>query len=211
MITPLQYETYFENLQDGKRSNCSSKISQLVEKQVPVEVIYEDLFKTSHYNIGELWEQNKISVASENMATALTETLMTQLYPIIFNSQRVGKKIIVACVANELHQVGAKMIADIFEMYGWDFYFIGASTPLEDLINFIENNKPDVLGLSLSIYFNMNILLDSYSKIRNKYPNLPIIIGGQAFRFGGSNLISGEKTFYIKSITDLKKLIETNL
>jgi len=42
------------------------------------------------------------------------------------------------------------MVADMLEMNGWDGYFIGANTPLPELIRFIESKNPDLIGLSLS-------------------------------------------------------------
>jgi methanogenic corrinoid protein MtbC1 len=45
------------------------------------------------------------------------------------------------------------MIADIFELNGWDGYFLGANMPVHELIKFIDDKKPDLLDLSLSIYF----------------------------------------------------------
>lgn len=188
MIENETYEKYFNYLIIGAKNECIAIFNEVLRKNVPVEEIYTQLFQRSLYQVGEYWEMNKISVATEHMATAITESLMIRLQPQLFITERTGKKAVIACVANEYHQVGAKMVADIFEMYGWDGYFIGANTPFAELIRFLESKNPDVVGLSLSIYYNLPVLKKTIANIRQHFPELPIIVGGQAFRWGGNEI-----------------------
>lgn len=188
MIENETFEKYFNYLIIGAKNECIAIFNEVLRKNVPVEEIYTQLFQRSLYQVGEYWEMNKISVATEHMATAITESLMIRLQPQLFITERTGKKAVIACVANEYHQVGAKMVADIFEMYGWDGYFIGANTPFAELIRFLESKNPDVVGLSLSIYYNLPVLKKTIANIRQHFSELPIIVGGQGFRWGGSEI-----------------------
>jgi methanogenic corrinoid protein MtbC1 len=213
MIDEATYEAYFKHLIGGNKAGCLSIVESLNNQDAEVEIIYTQLFQRSLYQVGDYWERNLISVATEHMATAITENMMIRLHPRLFNTDRVGKKAVVACIANEYHQVGAKMIADIFEMNGWDGYFIGANTPFNELTRFIEENKPDVIGLSLSIYFNIPELASTLSAIRAKFPETNIITGGQAFRWGGFEVLEQfNNVQYIGSIKSLEEYIrkETN-
>lgn len=185
-ISNSTYEAYFQKLIKGDKIGCVQIVDELINKNTSVEVIYTELFQHALYKVGEYWEMNKISVATEHMATAITENLMMRLQPMLFSTERIGKKTVIACVANEHHQVGAKMIADIFELNGWDGYFIGANTPFVELIRFMDSQRPDLLGLSLSIYANMPKLVLSIEQIQKSFPHLPILVGGQAFRWGGA-------------------------
>jgi MerR family transcriptional regulator, light-induced transcriptional regulator len=202
------YLRYFNALLKGNRVMCRELVMELVEKGTEIGDIYEFLFRHSLYQVGELWERNKISVATEHMATAITESMMVALQPYFFASERIGKRAVIACVANEFHQVGAKMIADTFEMSGWDTFFIGSNTPANELLRFIETNKPDVAGLSLSIYFNFDVLKNALGLIRKEFPGLPVLLGGQAFRWGGTEIINDhEKAFYVDSTHALQDFI----
>lgn len=188
MIDKETYNRYFESLIKGAKNECVAIFDEVLKNNIPVEIIYTQLFQPSLYQVGEYWEMNKISVATEHMATAITENLMIKLQPQLFSTERIGKKAVIACVANEYHQVGAKMIADIFEMNGWDGYFIGANTPVTELIRFLKSKNPDLLGLSLSIYYNLPELKNTIAIIRQHFPDLPILVGGQAFRWGGTEI-----------------------
>jgi methanogenic corrinoid protein MtbC1 len=208
MIQNETYNNYFNHLIKGEKSQCVAIVDELINQNLTVETIYTQLFQRALYQVGEYWEKNLISVATEHIATALTENLMTRLQPQLFTIERTGKKAVIACVANEYHQVGAKMIADIFEMYGWDGYFVGANTPVPDLIRFLETQQPDLVGLSLSIYFNMNELKNTVAQIRQQIPQIPILVGGQAFRWGGAEIIQQfDKVEYLSGIATLEKYI----
>src|SRR6056297_251223 len=99
------YKEYIEHLIKGNKNGCDRIVSQLLDDNTPVQVIYEKLFQRSLYEIGSLWETNKISVAVEHLATSITERLMTRLYPIIFQAEKTSKLSIISCIANEYHQI----------------------------------------------------------------------------------------------------------
>lgn len=91
---------------------------------------------------------------------------------------------VVACVADEYHQLGARMIADFCEMRGWRGHFLGANTPLPDLLQVLATKRPTMLGLSLSIHTNLPRLLAAVEAVEHAHPDLPILVGGQALRWG---------------------------
>ena len=58
--------------------------------------------------------------------------------------------VVVASVEDELHQVGGKMVADVFEMHGWDSFYLGSNTPISEMVRFAKERCPDAVGLSLT-------------------------------------------------------------
>ena len=101
------------------------------------------------------------------------------------------------------------MAADIFEMHGWDCFYLGASVPGEELIRFVGEKEPDVVGLSLSVYFHLEDLKRTLDLLRKEFNALPILVGGQAFRVGGKSVIEPyPKIFYVPSLDALEEWIE---
>jgi methanogenic corrinoid protein MtbC1 len=172
--------------------------------------LYEQVIKTALYEVGKLWENNKISVATEHMATAISEGILNELFELIITDKKFNHKVVVACVENELHQVGVKMVADVFEMHGWESYFLGTGIPLNELIRYISEVKPDILAISLSIYFNFTNLIKMVNEIKKIFPTLTIIIGGQAFSSSNKELPEQLKdTLLIPDLYLLKQFIKT--
>jgi methanogenic corrinoid protein MtbC1 len=117
-----------------------------------------------------------------------------------------NKSILLSCVYNEQHLIGLKMVADVFERHGWHTNILGGNTPTKDLIDMALIMKPDIIALSLTLYFNIDNLYDMINQIRKFIPDTLIIIGGQAFtRLNTEN----RKEFYnVKYFNDLYSIEE---
>lgn len=212
MITKEIYDQYLENLVSGNRNKCREIVETLMKANIEIKDLYINLFQTSMYQVGDMWESNQISVATEHLATSITESLMTLIYPNIFSKEHTGKRAIITCIANEFHQIGARMVADIFEINGWDGYFLGTNTPIQDLINFIQIKNPDLVCFSLSVYFNINELIKTLEAVRSQYPKLRIIVGGQAFRWGGKEIAETyTNVLYIDTLDKLENLLKEEM
>ena len=103
MIDP-EYPNFLPALIQGNRSRCTEIVHGLLENRLPVERIYTEFFQRSLYEIGDLWEQNRISVAVEHMATGITENLLSLLYPHVLSRRvPVARKAVISCSVNEYH------------------------------------------------------------------------------------------------------------
>ena len=209
MIEESVYQNYLSALLAGRRSECHDIVQKLLAAPIDIKELYGKLFQRSMYRVGELWENNRITVANEHLATSITESLLNLAYPSIFATERIGKKAVISCSANEFHQVGGKMVADILELNGWDGYFLGANTPPEDMLQYLQEVKPDLVGLSLSILSNIANLQRCIDVVKTDFPNMDLLIGGQAFRWGGTDTIKRYSgTEYIPSLVELEKQIK---
>lgn len=179
---------FLDFLIKGDHTTCS-KMAQDILNASTLNNLYEHILKKSLYDVGEMWEYNKISVATEHLSSAIVETILNEFYSSIISKEKINKTVIVACVENEFHQIGIKMINDIFEVNGWNSYFLGANTPTNELINYAKSINTDMIAISLSIYFHLPILEKMIQEIRKEFPVLPILVGGQGFRHGGKNIL----------------------
>jgi methanogenic corrinoid protein MtbC1 len=189
----------------GNRRACEAVVDKLLDGGAPIKRIYQELLQRALYAIGEYWERNLISVASEHLATAVTEGLMNRVYARITPPPANGRKVIIASVENEFHQVGGKMVADIFELHGWDSFYLGANVPTRDLVRFIHDIQPDMLGLSLSVYMHLTVLKSMLATLTARFPQMPMVVGGQAFRHGGREVTGAyDRVRWIASLDDLE-------
>ncbi|MFO7873944.1 MAG: cobalamin-dependent protein [Bacteroidales bacterium] len=195
-------------LLEGNRQAASGVIHDMTNKNIPVMDIYEQSLKTTLYRIGELWENNEITVAEEHVATSITEAIMNELYYKIVSRTRKPYNVVLGCVETEQHQVGIKMVADVFEMKGWDTWFPGANIPVDDLIRFTKEKQPDMIALSASIHAHMPIM-EKMLKAIHQHFTLPVLVGGQAFLHGGQEITKQfPRTTYIANLQELASHID---
>jgi methanogenic corrinoid protein MtbC1 len=209
VITEEKYKDYLDSLLAGNKNRCKEIVEEHIHRKVDIKDLYTQLFQRSMYKVGELWEHNKISIATEHLATTITQGLLPLVYPIIFAADRIGKRAIITCIANEFHQIGGKMVADIFELNGWDGYFLGANTPSKSLLQILGEKEPDIVGLSISLDQNIPALVKTIELIHSRFKNQNIVVGGRALVNGGADAVKDmKKVLHVTSIYELEKIIK---
>jgi methanogenic corrinoid protein MtbC1 len=141
--------------------------------------LFQNLFTPAMYLIGDLWENNEISVADEHLATGVCDFVLSRLFQISAAETESDKKAMLLCLQGEQHYLGIKMINSLFEENGWQTKYFGASLPLEYALKTALKWKPEVIGLSVSIVYNLP-LLKNYVRTLGALPHKPVIlIGGR--------------------------------
>lgn len=91
----------------------------------------------------------------------------------------------VACsIAGELHEMGIRMLADIFEMEGWDTFYLGANMPNRQLMEALLSYRADLLAISVTLPTHVSHAAQLIQKIRSDkdFSKLKILVGGYPFR-----------------------------
>ncbi len=176
-------QDYLDALLRGERRQASQLILDTVEQGRSVKEIYLHVFQPVQREIGRLWQLNQISVAQEHYCTAATQLVMSQLYRHIFNVERVGRRLVATCVGGELHEIGVRMVADFFEMEGWDTYYLGANTPARDIIQATQERQADILAISVTLTTHLQGVSKLIGQVRAavERTSLRILVGGYPF------------------------------
>ncbi len=175
---------YLQHLLEGKKQDAITLVNKAVEQGTPLGKIYLEVFQDAMYEVGSLWHQGKITVDKEHYCTAVTQNAMAQFYSKIFTTPRKGLTLIACCVGNELHEMGVRMLCDLFELNGWDCVYLGAAVPVESIRKSIEENKPHLIALSVTMpHFldDCKALIDSL-KSESHYQDYKIAVGGRTFQ-----------------------------
>lgn len=208
MISEAVYLEYLSNLLAGNKKECTSIVQTLLAQKVEAKSIFINLFQRSMYRIGKLWEKDKCSVADEHVATKITEGLVELTIAELAGVKNRKKSSIVTCVDKEFHELGARMVAGLFELNGWKTFFVGSNTPNSEILHLISDKKPEVVGISCSFYVNIVRVVKLVKMIKENYPDQRIIVGGQAFSSDlTDDILRYKKVNYIESLDALQKYI----
>jgi len=145
---------------------------------------YENIARPALYRVGHGWENGELSVAQEHLATAMVQTVVANLQGRTLKSGKLLGRVLVASVAGELHDLGARMIAHSFSSDGWEVAFLGANTPINNLIEMTREIRPAFVALSLSMPYYLHLLrriIDEF-KADAELCKIPIMVGGLVFR-----------------------------
>ena len=182
LMGPLLERYVGAQLAGDRRAALRVVVDEGLGRGVPVPTLYLDLIQAAQYRIGELWQANRITVAQEHLATAISQVALAELYRALPTQPPNGRGALVACVGGELHDLGTRMTADFFEMAGFQVRYLGASVPTDSLVAMVRESPPDLLVLSVTMSFHLNTLREAVCRTRAAAGDrLHLALGGQAF------------------------------
>lgn len=149
--------------------------------RIPLEEIYEDILMEVMREVGELWHQNLITVDKEHYCTTTTQMILSSFYPRIFGTPTHDRKIITCCVGSELHEMGGRMVSDLFAYHGWDSIYLGAAVPLPSLLHAVREHQPELVALSVTMPQYLQVCRDAVLALKEEFPSVRVTVGGRAF------------------------------
>ena len=156
-------------------------LSEGVGRGVAIPVLQRSVLREAQREIGRLWQENRISVAQEHMATAISKTVLSYLYEAARRAPSNGKRVLVSCVEGELHDFPARLVADGLDLAGFEVRFLGADVPTQHLVSRVASDPPDLVALSATMSFTLPALQDAVQQLRAQAGiRMPIMIGGAA-------------------------------
>jgi methanogenic corrinoid protein MtbC1 len=173
---------YLTALLDGDRQRAASLVLKEVKAGTSVKEVYLNVFQRTQHEIGRLWQINRITVAEEHYCTAATQLIMAQFYPHIFSTPKIGRRLVAACVNGELHEISVRMIADFFELAGWDTYYLGANVPGASIADMVLRQRAHVVGISATLTTNLGAVAALIKALRSSSSaNIKVLVGGAPF------------------------------
>ncbi|MDH3312285.1 MAG: cobalamin-dependent protein [Nitrosopumilus sp.] len=167
----------YKKLTDGNIQECV-KIFEEYVKIFNTSDFFDKILKPVMYQIGEDWANNKISIATEHVASNIALTLVKIIMDKVSGS-RNKEKILICVPLGEEHHLGCDVLETYLSIKGYKVYNIGTSIPTESILTFIENDKPDAVLISITIEDNLLAGQRLVKKIKDQY-KIPIVIGGRA-------------------------------
>jgi len=167
----------------GNHRKCLSIAKETVSTGKDITPFYLQIIQPVMYEVGMLWERGEISVAQEHLASAIVGRVMASATMQEIVPDRVMAKAVVTAAPNEFHEIGAWMISDIFEHAGWEVRYLGANTPVNDLVELLRSFHPKVIAVSVTMPFNILKAKDIINTIKGdvELNKILVVIGGRAF------------------------------
>jgi methanogenic corrinoid protein MtbC1 len=183
MIEEELIARYLEPLLRGDRKACRSVIEETMQKGVPANSIYTEMIWPVMVEIENLSRRDKISTIQEHLATRVNRTIIDQLQNKLPRRPQKNKKIAICCATEEIQELGAQMMTDLFESDGWEVRFLGGGLTNEDILSFANEYVPDILliyGTTPKQAPEVRRLIDTVKSV-NAWPDMKIMVSGGLF------------------------------
>jgi MerR family transcriptional regulator, light-induced transcriptional regulator len=183
-VTPRDLDSargdYIDAQLAGNRRRALEIVNRLIaDHKLSIAVVRSEVIAAAQREIGLRWQRNEISIAQEHMATAISHLALADLFQREHGARPNGRKVVVACVEDELHDFPARIVADDLDLAGFEVRFLGANVPTDTLLSFIAREQPDLLVLSATMVFHADNVRRAVEAVQRLFPDLPIAVGGQ--------------------------------
>jgi hypothetical protein len=91
-ISTPEVDHFLQLILSFKREEAARYIIDLLENGKDIKYVYLNIFQPALYQVGFLWQSQKISVAKEHYATSVVQSIIGMMYPYLFKNQRKNEK-----------------------------------------------------------------------------------------------------------------------
>ena len=171
---------FTEALLAGDRRAAQGIINARLADGMDLIAVDVAVIQPALYEVGQLWQYNRISVAQEHLATAICQTVQAGALLRADVATPGDRRALFACVAGNFHSLGVRMVADAFELAGWNSTYLGADVPTVALIEQIVADRPEIVGLSAALPHHIDTIREVINRCRIELGRQcpPIMAGG---------------------------------
>ena len=111
-----------------------------------VETVLRDVLLPYLHDLGDRWANGEVSVAQEHFASHVVRGRLVGLARGWGTGR--GWYALLACPPGELHDMALLAFGIVLNRSGWRVRYLGANTPMPDLIQLTSQTRPNLVVLS---------------------------------------------------------------
>ncbi|MDH5570047.1 MAG: cobalamin-dependent protein [Nitrosopumilus sp.] len=197
----------YKKLTDGDIESCI-QIYKYYIKIFNSADFFDKILRPVMHQIGDDWAHNKISIATEHVASNVAQTLVKIIMDET-NTSSTKKKILLCVPVGEEHHLGCDVIETYLTSKGYKVFNMGTSTPTESILHFIDDKNPELVMVSITLEDNLKAGQRLIKKIKENF-KIPVIVGGYALEQEKIPKFDAE-IFTNLSLDQLPKIIRTTI
>ena len=179
--------------------------SNLMDQGTPFESVLFDYLIPAERSVGQRWAQGDFLIAEEHAVTASIETVISLLIGM-FDQPTDAPLVVVATAEGDEHSLPARAAAAHLVYLGYRTTFLGANVPSDDLRDFLENEPPVALVLSVAMTTH---LVGARAVIAAAHEvAVPVVVGGKGVGEQGEWSAAIGADAYVGSLRDVAGTVD---
>ena len=189
----------FSSMAEGDLKE-SIRIYELFVNKSSIEDFYEKILNPIMQEIGSMWADGRISIATEHISSNTAQSLIKIISENHKRSTLDKGRVIITTPVGEEHCLSCNMIESFLLSKGFTTFNLSPSTPANSLVEFIRSIHPTAILISITLADNIKAGQRLATKIHDQYRTLPVYVGGQA--------LSGRKSKFNATIIEPNTTLE---
>ena len=131
--------------------------------------------------VGRLFNDNKLIVAEVLQSAEVMKAAVNFLEPHMEKTESSSRgKVLLATVKGDVHDIGKNLVDIVLSNNGFQVVNLGIKVPSEQLIQAVEQHRPDVIGLSGLLVKSAQQMVVTAGDLTAVGIDTPLLVGGAA-------------------------------
>ena len=171
----------FDDLYDGLKEEIEEAVHILLERKwEPYRVLTEALVGGMTI-VGQDFRDGILFVPEVLLAANAMKGGMSILKPLLAETgaPRVGK-IVIGTVKGDIHDIGKNLVSMMMEGAGFEVVDLGINNPVENYLEALDTEQPDILGMSALLTTTMpymKVVIDTLIE-QGRRDDYVVLVGG---------------------------------
>ena len=167
---------------ENRVDDACSLVRDALRGGVDVRDVHEHVLGRAQRELGRMWQMNELNVAEEHVGTRITERVLTLISLERPKVERIGCRVAATSVTGNTHEIGLRVVADHFEMAGWESVLFGSDIPILDIVRGVQDFGADLLAISANmLHVRATAGLIATMRSMEETAEIPILVGGPPF------------------------------
>lgn len=142
-------ETIKNAVVEGKHAEIEGLVQAAIDGGVDLNKLINDALIDAMDIIGQKFAANEIYVPEMLVAATTMKKGLMLIKPLLSGEQTQSKgRILMGTVKGDLHDIGKNLVIMMLEGAGFEVIDLGVDLTVEKVVAEVENQKPQILGLS---------------------------------------------------------------
>lgn len=177
VVTAALKKRVFDALKNGEIEKILDVAGKYKEQSILAE-FYDEILRPVLYDVGYLWQENKLDIGMEHVCSNMANKTIHKITDSIKPNDRMNN-IIICTPDGELHNIACNIIESVLLEKGFQVNNVSPSIPTDSMINYIEETKPCMILISVTLTDNIGSAIRLIKKISIIF-SIPILVGGLA-------------------------------
>ncbi len=174
-----------EEVADEVQKGNSASVEELTKKALSQDISAEEILNNGLVGgmniVSEKFKNNEIFIPEVLISAKSMNSGLEIIKPILAEEKvKTRGKVVIGTVKGDLHDIGKNIVAMLLQGAGFDVVDLGADVSKEKFLEFVKNERADILGMSALLTTTMIYMKETIETLKNAglRENVKVIIGG---------------------------------
>lgn len=180
----------------GLKEPAFDEAKKAAEAKAPLDIINEQIVPALD-KVGKLFEEKKMYLPQLLMSAEAASRAFDAVKSLMKDSSsEESKKIVLATVKGDIHDIGKNIVKTLLENYGFNVIDLGKDVAPESVVEAAKREKADIVGLSALMTTTTEAMAETIALLRKELPEVQTVVGGAVLTKEFADKIGA--TFYAK-------------